>query len=1287
MITAAINSFQLNLISKNLHIAFLSCVMLLPFSLSAQFSGGSGTSGDPYQVATAQQLDAVRENLTAHYIQIADIDLGGDDPEGAFYNAGEGWRPISGFNGFSGVYDGGGHVITGLFIDRNVEYSGLFGLLAEGATVHHLGIEEVSVSGGQDAGGLAGVNRGYVYQCYVTGSVTGNLNEGYDDTGLFVGKNIRGEIKDCYASGTATSDRIVGGLTGNNNSGKIINCYAAVTIAPGNYAGGLMNYNSGGVSSAYWNNELAERSGGGLGFSTDEMTYPFVADIYQYWDFESVWGTNETDNEGYPFLQWQGYDNEGRGSVSVAFENGNGTKEAPFEIATSEELDQIRNFSASHFIQTADIDLGGADPEADFYNDGQGWLPIQNFSGSYNGKHQMISNLYINRGGIYIGLFGRTGASSARLDSLILRDVMVTGNDYVGGLVGRADQIESISACQVTGEVNSTGSRTGGLIGQSRTSILNCSFEGQVSGEGYYIGGLIGDQSEGTVSQSSAKGTVQGMSNNVGGLIGSTNNRATVTQCFFEGDVSGQDDVGGLIGSSRGNVLSCYVASAVVTGNLSVGGLIGIQDDSYGATMQVQNNYALADVSGADNTGGLIGEVSADVFVIYAFAVGEVNAEGVQGGLVGTAEDNTLNGYWDITVSGIEESNDGEGRTTTEMTYPFVSDVYAFWDFEEIWGANADANNGYPFLRWQSEFTTQGKGNIETPFEGAGTKQNPYLISTPEELNKIRRAPFSHYLQIADIDLGGNDADGLFYNDNAGWEPLQYFAGSYDGGTHTISGLYINRPETNNIGLFNEIWVESEVVTVKGINLEVVGISGGTATGALAGRIRNVNVLNCHISGGEVSGRNNVGGLTGLLAGINTINNSSAENDVTGFEAIGGLVGYIELDPVEMEEFGTKLIEVTAVQHEHMGFVISSSFATGNVSGDYQVGGLVGRIASYGSITNTYARGDVSGTSDMGGLIGINRGDFAPGHIAAIIHSYSTGRLTNTGENEGTNIGGLIGDQAEAAEMIDCYWDTESSGIALGFGNNSSLVPQGRTTAKMTIPYADDTYQEWDFQGIWDIQESENDGYPLLRMRAAEIVVSESSSEQTESLRYALSLSRIPLDTVYVRVHADCEVLVNGQENEETLMFLNDESALQEQEVVVRIQPDAEITETSECFIYHEVTSNDDVYNNYAIDPVRFNPGQSIEEGEQPPVIIYNAVSPNGDGKNDFLFIENIEYYQDNRVAVFNRWGDLVARIEKYDNVTNHWMPDDSVLDGEYVVVVTLDEPSNNEKTFLVVKR
>ncbi|XOV94524.1 MAG: gliding motility-associated C-terminal domain-containing protein [Bacteroidota bacterium] len=55
-------------------------------------------------------------------------------------------------------------------------------------------------------------------------------------------------------------------------------------------------------------------------------------------------------------------------------------------------------------------------------------------------------------------------------------------------------------------------------------------------------------------------------------------------------------------------------------------------------------------------------------------------------------------------------------------------------------------------------------------------------------------------------------------------------------------------------------------------------------------------------------------------------------------------------------------------------------------------------------------------------------------------------------------------------------------------------------------------------------------------------------------------------------------------------------------------------------------------------------------EGEKPPVNVLNLISPNNDGYNDFLLVENIEAYPDNKVSIFDRWGTKLYEVTAYDN-------------------------------------
>ncbi len=120
------------------------------------------------------------------------------------------------------------------------------------------------------------------------------------------------------------------------------------------------------------------------------------------------------------------------------------------------------------------------------------------------------------------------------------------------------------------------------------------------------------------------------------------------------------------------------------------------------------------------------------------------------------------------------------------------------------------------------------------------------------------------------------------------------------------------------------------------------------------------------------------------------------------------------------------------------GGIVSDSYATGGVSGDDNVGGLVG-LNEGGTVSNSYATGNVSGCDNVGGLIGSNRAIY---HIRPVVSN--------------------------------SYWDVESSGI------DESEGGIGLTTAQMKN---NETFIDagWDFEDTWSIDEDRNDGYPYLQ--------------------------------------------------------------------------------------------------------------------------------------------------------------------------------------------------------------
>jgi len=77
-------------------------------------------------------------------------------------------------------------------------------------------------------------------------------------------------------------------------------------------------------------------------------------------------------------------------------------------------------------------------------------------------------------------------------------------------------------------------------------------------------------------------------------------------------------------------------------------------------------------------------------------------------------------------------------------------------------------------------------------------------------------------------------------------------------------------------------------------------------------------------------------------------------------------------------------------------------------------------------------------------------------------------------------------------------------------------------------------------------------------------------------------------------------------------------------------------------------------------------------------IIVSRLLSPNGDGVNDYWHIQGIDTYPDNKVVIFNRWGDKVEVIKNYDNQSNRWEGKDEkghmVPDGTYYYMLELSK-------------
>ena len=221
-----------------------------------------------------------------------------------------------------------------------------------------------------------------------------------------------------------------------------------------------------------------------------------------------------------------------------------------YELAT--DLDFDTNGNGRTWTETGGT-LAGDDGD-EYDNSGMGWEPIgtdaERFAAVFRGNGRTIDNLFVNRDGSGVGLFGAT-ASTARIEFVGVRDARVGGSSVVGILVGEARG--DVVACYVSGQAGSpTASVVGGLVGRLRGDVAASYSSAAVEGS-EQIGGLIGAAVGGsgqtrTVSGSYAVGRTSAAAADapwVGGLIGRASpalpeSAVTAPDSYYDSGATGQ---------------------------------------------------------------------------------------------------------------------------------------------------------------------------------------------------------------------------------------------------------------------------------------------------------------------------------------------------------------------------------------------------------------------------------------------------------------------------------------------------------------------------------------------------------------------------------------------------------------------------------------------------------------------------------------------------------------------------------------------------------------------------
>ncbi|ERG99004.1 MAG: GLUG domain protein [Haloquadratum sp. J07HQX50] len=634
--------------------------------------------------------------------------------------------------------------------------------------------------------------------------------------------------------------------------------------------------------------------------------------------------------------------------------------------------------------------------------------------------------------GQYVG--GLIGDSGANADTITISDARATGEVtttntespgtvHVGGLAGRIQNAGDVTNVSATGNITAqAGSRVGGLFGDlqhiSGTDTLrNASASGDVTvnGSGDDIGGLIGHHANGSlVIEASATGDVNTTGNNVGGLIGTGS--TTVQDAFAAGNVTADGTaIGGLIGDDNGNDVTRVYARGQVTGGSAVGGLIGDGtgnlSESYwdrGATNQTNATGSGTPVT-VDGYGS-VGDTAA------AAEMQDRAATALMEGLNYTTTWKTTSTYPILQTQASGTEQPPRTADTIDATSASGARAEQITVSITVAAANNDPSDGFVITVQDSDgltdldnatavtddtgtatftLTQSSAGTFEPTFAVAGDAAVSTSTTTTVEEGAVRTYTREDGTELTATYIG------------SGTEDDPYLANS-------VTDLQVINKNTSTRGENYQLTTDIDAsATESSLNGSsdfepIANATGEAFNGSLDGNGNTISNLTVNRSG------ENATGLISKFGASGTVQNMTLQNvSVTGGDTTGLLVG---------ESAGA----------------VQNVTASGTVTGDTEVGGLVGTASSTSNITESSATVTTSGTSQIGGLVGKTSG--------SVNDSRADGSVTATRSLAGGLIGDLDLTGSEELTNITATGNVSAGGQYVG-----GLVGLGTSTANNPV--------------------------------------------------------------------------------------------------------------------------------------------------------------------------------------------------------------------------------------------
>ncbi len=701
------------------------------------FAAGTGSPASPFEIPDADRMNRIQNSLSSAYKLTSDITQTTNTTSASI---------------FTGTLDGNGKKIANCVISAaTTDKVGYFAELSTDAVVKNLILDNITVTGKDNTGGLAGVNRGTITNVTVTGNVTGGINAG----GL-AGNNFGSITTSDVSNVNVKGNNNAGSLAGNINSGSS-QTGNVIVVLPTTFPTEVY-----GISSAKTVDFVFAPTDGTISVKSTPAGLAAAPASGQKVTLTPQAGFLSGD------LQLSMEKNKLAAVRTIKvfskqegsfFDGGDGSVASPYLISNESALDYVRTDGSKNYKILNNITLTKA------------WTPIPAFSGTLDGQGFKISGLNItstttadgfintNTGTIkniqFLEVNCKTSAgfgvvtgknTGGTIQNIVVSGTLTSTNtgDVLGGITGELSAGGKVTQCYTSLTISASCGMVGGIAGRLTTSsgqvteISFCTSTGsiEISASKNRIAGILA-RAEGTVSGGIIKNCASSVNisctaavsttvNGVGGIFGADQNAniVPIDQCMFTGSISAGFSIGGIAGVGSG-ITNCFVKGkgpsqatpmlsalslAPATGN--IGGIAGtaktklencvVKDATFksiltpstlpnGGIASTYQNNGYSKGSLIVNTSIEGSNTSPNWDNNFRISGTAANGTGVNGNNMAGPGVTAVN----RTSSIVDDANglDGQTKTQAQLTQSFLQGIG--FDFS-IWKIDTD---GYPALR------------------------------------------------------------------------------------------------------------------------------------------------------------------------------------------------------------------------------------------------------------------------------------------------------------------------------------------------------------------------------------------------------------------------------------------------------------------------------------------------------------------------------------------------------------------------------------------------------------